>query len=168
MLMKTESGKKTSGALKPRAGYGTLSPFDELDRLMGSFMRGRWPRLLSEDWLPWSEFETSFERPMPRVDVVDKDEAVEVTAELPGVKKDELDVTVSDNTLTIRGSTSHEEKEEKGEYYRREIHQGEFARTIALPAGVDGDQAKAAFENGVLRITLPKLEKAKRLSIKVK
>ncbi len=167
MQKKTETGKKQSGALQHPEGYRALSPFDELDRLMGSFMRGRWPRLLSEDWPPWPELGFSLEQPVPRVDVVDKDDEVEVTAELPGVKKEELDVSVSDSTLTIRGSTSHEEKEEKDAYYRREIRQGEFSRTIALPAGIDGDQAKAAFENGVLKITLPKSEKAKRLSIKV-
>ena len=167
MAKKKESGEKASGSLQPREAYKAMSPFDELDRLMGSLMRGRWPRLFSEDQLPWLELGASLERPMPRVDVVDKDDGVEVTVELPGVKKDELDVSVSNNTLTIRGATSHEEKEEKGEYYRREIRRGEFSRTVALPADVNGDQAKASFENGVLKISLPKLEQARRLSIKV-
>jgi len=167
MAKTKEPGEKALGALQPGEAYGALSQFDEMDRLMGSLMRGRWPRLFSEDWSLWPEFGTSLERPMPRVDVVDKDDEVEVTAELPGVKKEDLDVSVSDNTLTIRSSTSHEEKEEKGEYYRREIRKGEFFRNVALPADVNGDQAKASFENGVLKISLPKLETAKRQSIKV-
>jgi len=167
MAKEKESGERKLGALQPREAYRDLGRFDELDRLMGSFIRGRWPRLFSEDWFPWPESRMRFEQPMPKVDVVDKDDEVQVTAELPGVKKEELDVAISDNRLTIRGSTSHEEKEEKGEYYRREIRKGAFSRTVVLPADVDGDQAKASFEDGVLKISLPKLEKAKRLSIKV-
>ncbi len=168
MLKKVETGHKPTNALRPQVGYRALSPFDDLDRLMSSITRGRWPRSFSEDWSFWPELEMGPQRPVPRVDVVEKDDAVEVTAELPGVKKGELDVSVSDDILTICGSTRHEENEEKGEYYHREIRQGEFSRTLALPAGVDGEQAKAAFENGVLKITLPKLEKAKRTSSKVK
>lgn len=167
MAKKKESAEKTSRELQSRHARGAMSPFDEMDRLMGRFMRGRWPRPFSDDWFAWPEAGMPFEQPMPRVDVVDKDDEVEVTAELPGVTKDQLDVSVSDNALTIRGSTTHEEKEEKGEYYRREIRKGEFSRTVALPADVKGDQAKASFEDGVLTITLPKLEKAKRSSIKV-
>ena len=73
----------------------------------------------------------------------------------------------TDTSVTIRGTTKHEEKEERGDYHRRERYHGEFARSIALPTHVEGDKAKATFENGVLEITLPKVEKTKRRTIKV-
>ena len=74
---------------------------------------------------------------------------------------------MSDNTVTIKGSVKHEEKEEKGDYYRREISEGSYARTVMLPAEVDGSKAKAKFNDGLLELTLPKLEKSKRRSIAV-
>lgn len=166
-MAKQKETEKKSKALQSGELYRAPSPFEELDRLMGSFMRSPWSRLLSEEWSPWPQLGLQLDRPMPRVDVIDSDENVEVMAELPGVKKEELDISVSDNTLTIRGSTSHEETKEQGEYHRREIRRGEFSRTVVLPAPVNGDQAKASFENGVLKISLPKLAKAKRRNIQV-
>jgi len=74
---------------------------------------------------------------------------------------------VTKNTVTIKGSTSHEEKEEKGDYYRSEMSRGSYSRTLALPSDVEADKAKAKFKDGVLELTLPKLKKAKRRSVKV-
>jgi HSP20 family protein len=104
---------------------------------------------------------------MPKVDVIDHDDEVVVRAEMPGVQKDDLDVSVSDNTVTIKGETKREEKKEKGDYYRCEISRGAFARTVALPAYVDANGAKAKFDAGVLELSLPKLEEAKRRTIKI-
>ena len=84
-----------------------------------------------------------------------------------GIEKDDLDISVSDNLLTIKGETKHEEKEEKGEYYRCEISRGTFSRTVALPSDVDSEGGKAKFKDGVLELTLPKIEKTKRRSIKI-
>jgi HSP20 family protein len=103
----------------------------------------------------------------PRVDVIDRDNDIVVKAEIPGVKKEDLDVSMTDTTVTIKGSTSHEEKHEKGNYYRCEISRGAFSRTVALPSNVDTDKAKAVFNDGILELTIPKVEKAKRKSITV-
>jgi HSP20 family protein len=108
-----------------------------------------------------------FEGKMPAVDVSDLDDEVVVRAELPGVEKKDVDVSMSDNTVTIKGSTKREEKEEKGDYYRCETTCGAFTRTVALPAEVDGSKAKAKFKDGLLELTLPKMEKSKRRSIEV-
>jgi len=86
---------------------------------------------------------------------------------VPGVKKDDLTVSVSDNVVTIKGETKREQKKEKGDYYHCEISRGAFTRSVALPHYVDSDRAKAAFENGVLELTLPKVEKAKRRTVKI-
>jgi HSP20 family protein len=105
---------------------------------------------------------------MPKVDVIERDDEVIVKAELPGVDKKDLDVSVTENSVTIKGTTSHEEKEEKGDYYRCEISRDAYARTVALPSYVDADKAKANFKDGVLELKLPKVEKSKRRSIEIK
>ena len=109
----------------------------------------------------------AFEGKTPSVDVIEKDDEVIVKAELPGVDKKDLDISVTNNTVTIKGSTSHEEKEEKGDYYRSEISRGSYSRTLSLPAEVDEEKTKAKFKNGILKLTLPKLKKSKRHNVKV-
>jgi HSP20 family protein len=99
--------------------------------------------------------------------VIDRDEEVILRAELPGVDKKDLDVSMTDDAVTIRGSCRSEEKEEKGDYFRREVSTGSFSRTVALPADVDGEKAKASFKDGLLELTLPKVKKAMRKAIKV-
>ena len=83
-------------------------------------------------------------------------------AELPGVMKEDLDVTVSADCVTLKAHTGYGKKEEKGVYYRREMSYGEFQRTIALPHTVDGENATATFKDGMLEVTLPKAGKTSR------
>ena len=101
--------------------------------------------------------------------MVDRDSEIVIRAELPGVKKDDLEVTLSEHTVTIEAHTTREEKEEKEEYYRREMSRGDFQRTLTLPRGVDEAKAKAtaSFADGVLELTLPKMEKASKRKVKV-
>jgi HSP20 family protein len=105
---------------------------------------------------------------MPKVDVIDRDEDILLRAELPGVEKKDLEISTSDTAVTLKATTKHEEKEEKGDYYRCEITRGSFARTVALPARVQSDEAKASLKDGVLELTLPKVEKSKRHAVTVK
>ena len=139
-----------------------FSPFEDMERMFGDFFGRRALR-------PWA-----WERPLaeipefgPGVDVIDREDEVLVRAEVPGFKKDDIEVTVSGDLLTLKGETSAEEKEEKGDYYRCEISRGAFTRTVALPAEVDESKAKAAMKDGMLELTLPKLEKSKRRTIKI-
>jgi heat shock protein Hsp20 len=105
---------------------------------------------------------------LPKVDILDHDNDIEVKAALPGVKKEDLEVSVTNQTITIRSCTKEEKKEEgKGKYFRREISRGEFQRTLSLPDNVDGDKAKASFKDGILTVTIPKTEKSKRKSIEI-
>lgn len=85
-----------------------------------------------------------------------------------GVDKKDIDISVGEDSVTIKGETRKEEKEEKGDYYRCEISSGSFSRTVALPAAVDGAKATATFKDGVLELTLPKLKATKRHKISVK
>lgn len=144
-----------------------LSPVEDIERMFDNFFRRGFMRPFHWDWPSWSELAAPLEDKLPRVDVIDRDEEVVVRAEVPGVDKDNLEVTLSANTITIKGSTRHEEKEEKGNYYRCEISQGSFTRTVALPADVDGSKAKANFKDGMLEVTLPKVTPAQRHTIKV-
>jgi HSP20 family protein len=139
-----------------------LSPFEEMERMFENM----WMRPWSFRW-PGRLLTAPFEGRIPSVDVIDRDEEVLVRAELPGVDKKDLDVSMSDSEITIKGSTAREEKEEKGEYYRHEISRGSFRRTVSLPAAIDAEKAKAQFKDGILEIRLPKRERAKRQRLSI-
>jgi HSP20 family protein len=160
-----EAGKEVTvkkGEIQ-KAPSRMLSPFEGFDRMFDEFLGRGWMRPFRRDWLAFPEFEMT----MPKVDVIDRDEEVVVRAEVPSVKKEDIEISISGNMVTIKGETKKEEKEEKGDYYRSEISRGSFSRMVSLPAEVDEAKAKAALKDGVLELTLPKLEKAKRRTIKV-
>ena len=141
-----------------------LSPWDEMDRFFdNAFPRG-FPRFGRGPWWEWSQ---RFDAKIPAVDVIDRPESIVVRAEVPGVKKDDIDVSVSDNMVTIRATTKFEEEKEEGEYYRCEMRHGEYSRSVTLPATVDGTDARASFKDGILELTLPKTAPSKRRSIKI-
>ncbi len=139
------------------------SPFEQMDRMFDEFFGRGWLRPYRWERPAPSEFDWN----LPKADVVDRKDDVVVRAEVPGVKKEDIEVSISGNTLTIKGETKHEEKEEKGDYWRCEISRGAFSRTLALPAEVDESKVKAEMKNGVLELTLPKVEKAKRRTIRI-
>jgi len=101
------------------------------------------------------------------VDVYREDGNLVVKAEVPGVTAEDLDVTVKDNVLTIAGESKAEEEVEEENYFRRERRYGSFCRSFALPAQAEGDKAEAAFEDGVLTVSIPVAEEPQEDSIKV-
>lgn len=103
---------------------------------------------------------------LPQVDVIDNDAQLLVRAAIPGFGKEDIEVTSTNDAVTIRGQ-KQEEKASEGEYYRREIRCENFLRTVHLPAQVDDTRARATFRDGVLEITLPKAEAAKRHTLKI-
>jgi HSP20 family protein len=105
----------------------------------------------------------------PAIDVwADENEGVVVTSEIPGVAPDALDIAVTADTLTISGARTPDDLPEGAQYHRRERYCDEFSRTVQLPFTVDKDGVEATFENGVLRITLPRAEDEKPRQIAVK
>ena len=156
--------KEKKGEVIPHVSRD-LAPFDEMDRLFNRLFGGRMMRPFDWPFPEWGRMH-EFDEYMPAVDVIDRDDEVLVRAQLPGVDKDEVEVTVSDEYLTIKGERT-EKKEEKGEFYRSEIRHGSFFRTIHLPGAVDGDKTKAKYEAGVLEIIMPKIEKARKRSIRI-
>ena len=159
------------GFFPHRWRWGRLpTPFGEMDRMMEqaleqTFSRG-WMRPWQRGWSPWPPLAGAGGQ-VPRVDVIDRDEDVLVRAELPGVKKEDLDISMADDRVTIRATASQEESEEKGDYYRKELSRGMFSRTVRLPCAVQGDKSKATFKDGVMELVLPKVEPTKRRRIKV-
>ena len=112
-----------------------------------------------------SLFEDWFGRSMggvlaPRVDVTEDEKAVTLAAELPGVNEKDIDVSLVGDQLTIKGEKREKKEESKGDFYRSECRYGAFERAVPLPAEIDADNAKATFEKGVLKITLPKTAEA--------
>jgi HSP20 family protein len=166
--MAKEEKKESKQELQKAEPRRALSPFEEMDRMFEDFLSRGWMRPLRWELPSWGDMAKPFEGKMPKVDVIERDDEVVVKAEIPGVDKKDLDVSVTENSVTIKGTTSHEEKEEKGDYFRSEISRGAYARTVGLPAYVDADKAKASFKDGVLELKLPKVEKAKRRSIEIK
>lgn len=115
----------------------------------------RWP---FDSW--WDEFfSLSPERfGMPRIEVLERDNELIVRADLPGVKKEDINLTVTDDTLTISARRESERQEEHAGYYRSERQFGTFQRTITFPVPVDSSKARARLQDGVLEIRVPLLE----------
>jgi HSP20 family protein len=102
------------------------------------------------------------------IDIYHTDKDIVVKAALPGVKPEEVDITVTGDTLNIKGETKAEEEIKQEDYLYRERHYGTFHRTVVLPSGLNTDKSEAKFEDGMLTLTIPKLERTKPKAIKVK
>ncbi len=103
----------------------------------------------------------------PAIEAYETDHDVVVRAELPGIDPNNVDITVTQDILTIKGEARTEQEEKKRNYYRRELRYGAFVRSLTLAASVQGDQAKASYRNGILEIRVPKSERAKPKTVKV-
>jgi len=130
----------------------------EINRMFERFFRGG--VLEDSDFLP-----TTW---MPAVDLVEKDDEYVAKVELPGVHKDDVKITLQDNILTIRGEKKEEKESKDANYHRLERCYGSFQRSFTLPTSVRQDKVEAEYRDGVLTITLPKAEEAKRKQIEVK
>jgi HSP20 family protein len=133
---------------------GTLAPFEEMERWFEDFFR----RPFLAPLLPRLRFP---EEVSPSVDVFEDKNDIVVKAEIPGMKKEDLDVNISEDAVTITGEKKSEEKVEKKDYYCCERSFGSFVRRIPLPVETQTDKAKASFKDGILEIKIPKTEEAK-------
>ena len=144
--------------------YG-LAPFDEIDRVFGEYFNRNWLRPFRGTKM--DDLWGTYEMRSPSMDMIDNDNEIIFRAELPGVDKKDLDVSVSDNLLTIKGTSEKESEKEKDNYYSSEIRKGSFCRSVSLPNNVDGSKVKANFKNGLLELTIPKVSKSRRKTITV-
>jgi HSP20 family protein len=132
---------------------GLAELHDEVNRLFGASLRRQ------------SGFDEVFS---PAIDVAVEKDNVIVNADLPGLTKDDVSVTLQDNYLTIRGEKKHETEQKEANCFLSERIYGSFTRTIELPMAVDASKIEARFKDGVLQVTLPKTEDAKPKQIEVK
>jgi HSP20 family protein len=147
---------------QPQAA-GPLASFPELSR-----MRREMERMLEDPFTILERGRTFFEGSMPKVDVYEDKDKITVQAELPGMRKEGIDVSLHGDMLTISGERKAEEEQNEGEMYRSERYYGRFQRSIPLPQPVDANRIQAQYKDGVLTITCPKTEAAKRKQIEVK
>jgi HSP20 family protein len=165
--MAKEGKKETKQELQKKEPAPSLSPFEDMERFFDDYFSRGWLQPFRWARPSWGDLPMPFEGKMPKVDVIDREDEIIVKAEVPGVNKDDLDISVTENSVSIKGSTRKEEKEEKGDYYRCEISSGSFSRIVPLPADVDPEKASSTFKDGVLELTMPKVKKAKRHTVKV-
>ncbi|GBE01208.1 MAG TPA: Hsp20/alpha crystallin family protein [Nitrospirae bacterium] len=165
MAKKKESKEKKSKELVKTEPSRALSRFEEMERLFEDVFRRPFS-LLGPSWLPRLRF-PEIEELAPSVDIFEDTDNVVIKAELPGMKKEDIDVNLTDDTITISGEKKKEEKVEKKNYYRLERSHGSFSRSFRLPKEVQTDKAKAKFKDGVLQIKIPKTAEAKKKEKKV-
>jgi len=144
--------------------FRELSPFrdfermrKEMDRLWDSFMEGGLRRRTEEggEWLP-------------SLDVAETKNEVVVKAEVPGMDPKDIDISLSDGVLTIKGEKRQEKEEKEADYHLVERSYGSFIRSVQLPKEVKSDKISASYKDGILKISLPKSEEAKKKEIKIK
>lgn len=104
----------------------------------------------------------------PAIDLSETDGEVVVKASLPGVKPEDVEISVNDGILTVKGEKKSDDKTETENFYRREIRYGSFSRSVPLPSRVNHEQADAEFKDGVLTVTLPKAEEVRPKQIKIR
>jgi len=155
--------------IEPRKRLVDVKRTAPLTHSMEEFFEDFPPRRWMETFEPFgwkwpmaADMESSF-----KVDILDRDKELVVRAELPGVEKDDVEVTISGDRLMIEAEREFEEEEKKETFYRHELGYGEFMRTIALPVGVDVEHVEAELKDGILNVILPKLEAAERHTVKV-
>jgi HSP20 family protein len=135
----------------------------EMDRLFDDFWKGSGHHFMMNT--PW---QTSMTTPlahsevMPRIDETEDEKAFHVQVELPGMDQEDVDITLSNGLLTIRGEKKREDEEKGKDFYRKERSFGAFRRSLPIPADVDDAKIEASFKKGVLYIELPKTEEAKK------
>jgi HSP20 family protein len=139
----------------------------EVDRLFEDFDRGSWFAPFRRSIF---DIEPVLGRRMPAtpaVDIVEKENAYEVTAELPGMDEKNIEVKLENGGLTIRGEKQEAKEEKRKGYHLQERRFGSFERYFAVPEGVDGDKIDASFKRGVLTVTLPKKPEAQKPAKKI-
>ena len=152
-LVPWKLGEEKQVPVKRTQSEDTLTSLhNDIDRLFDDFFRGF-------DLAPFGE---SFGNFSPSIDVRENDHEYQVTAELPGMDENDIEVTLDNNSLTISGEKKQETEDKSQNYYRMERSYGSFQRCISLPPGIKSDQIDANFNKGILSITLPKTAEAQK------
>jgi len=129
---------------------------DEMDKMWNRFL-GEWPSMepFKGEW-------------MPSLDVSETKDNIVVKAEVPGMDAKDIDISLANDILTVKGEKKQEKEEKEENYHRVERSYGAFSRSVRLPKDVQSNKIKASYKDGVLKITLPKSEEAKKKEVKIK
>ena len=144
---------RDAGALMP-PGFGLFGLHREIDRLFNEFAQGIGPN--------------GQQNLVPSIEISETDKAIEVSAEMPGLERKDVEISIEDDTLTIRGEKKFEENQKDKNVEHSERTYGVFLRVLQLPPGIDPSSVQATMSNGVLKITIPKPAKAEPKKIEVK
>jgi HSP20 family protein len=151
----------SKGELAQRAPLPLTSRLEDVERFFDDFFGRGWVRPLR--WVRPTA--AQFGMGAPRIDVIDRDSEVIVRAEVPGIEKDDIEISISGTMLTVKGGMKRESSEQKGDYWRAEIFRGSFTRTLALPAEVNEEKADAMLKGGLLELRLPKIERRHKIEV---
>lgn len=168
----TQVAVKTGGEAEARKEYSrpVADLRSEIDKLFedfsSSFNRGPLGWRFS-DVEPFRGFPASFELSVPAIDVSETDKGYQITAELPGMGAKDVDLSISDNMLTVKGEKREQREEKEKDYYLSERRYGSFQRSFRLPEGVDDKKISASLHDGVLTISLPKITVVKKARRKI-
>ena len=129
-------------------------------------VRNNFDRIVESIFKPGVAFGEAYAN-VPPVDVYEDKNNVFVKAEIPGLKKEDMDVSLTDDILTLSSTKSETREEKKENFYRKEIREGSFSRSLEIPCEIDRDRITASYSNGVLEVILPKTPEAKKKALKV-
>jgi HSP20 family protein len=163
-MAKAEKNKeKETKAVAPWRPFPEMARWErEMERMFEDFFDRRWPMR----WWPSRTAEISL--PAVDLDLYEEKGEIVAKAELPGLTKEDIEVKITENVLTIKGEKKKEEEVKEKDYYRSERSYGSFMRSLELPREVQAAKIKATFKNGILEVRLPVSEEAKKKEIKVK
>ena len=130
-------------------------------------LRQAMDRFFDEEFRPFGWTPGALSGPALPLDVTHDADSLTIEAALPGIRPDDVDITVENGTLTISGRTQDERSADEGSYLVQEIRRGSFSRSMTLPQGLEPDKAEATFEHGLLKLRIPKAEQLKPRQIKI-
>jgi HSP20 family protein len=154
MRLRSLIPSRDGGGALMRPDFGLFGLHREIDRLFSEFAQGVGPN--------------GAQNIVPNIEISETDEAIEVTAEMPGLERKDVEISVDDDTLTIRGEKKVEENQKDKNVQLSERCYGVFVRVLQLPPGIDPASVQAAMSNGILKLTIPKPAKSEPKKIEVK
>ncbi len=158
-------GAEGAPAKREEVTHPLVTLREQMDRLFDEFTRDWRLPSLSRELFEWEPFRTPLWARGAvdvRFDLSETDDAIEITAELPGIDEKDVELVLSENVLTMKGEKRAETEEKEKDYYLSERRYGSFQRSMRLPDTVDPNKIKATFDKGVLTVTMPKRTEAKR------
>lgn len=157
---------KTTSNRVTKSPWPSMHEVSNLEKVFEQIFGNSFPALFSSNSI-LGDLSGAENFRVPKLDMIDRDNELIINAEIPGIKKEDINISIADNVLTIKGDTSAESNKEDGDYYRHEISKSSFARSMTLPCSVDESKVVANLNHGVLKVKLPKLESSKRKNIKI-